>query len=316
MADIAGVINQVSVEKELTYGTPVTPTLSVPVDASDGIQIKQELVGIEAIKGTAPKNKHQVAGKQSYEGSFVLQAYPKALGYFLLSLLGTDTPATTETGVYNHVLTESPTKVGLTVEQMVGLDVRRFAGFVPSKMKLTAKVGAPIQFQFDGLAKGQATATAISKTYETSPVLKWTDIATLSVGGTDIKALVDSFEINYENGAEMFYGLGAVTPAKMFTKQSSVSGKITAIVDTDSEAIIPFLLAGTEKEIILTITGTDTIGVSSHYQYKVTISKCMFSGSSMKLSYGANMVDLEFTAREDSTNGLMKTELQNTTATY
>lgn len=52
-----GISNQISVKTETTYSTAVVPDFSIPVSPPDGIQIEQDVVGLEAIKTTAPKNK-------------------------------------------------------------------------------------------------------------------------------------------------------------------------------------------------------------------------------------------------------------------
>lgn len=312
-----GIFNQISVAKEATYGTPATPILSVPVSASAGIQIDQAEVGIEAIKGTAPKNRAFFKGKQTLSGGYEMPVYPNSFGYFLLSLLGTDTPSTVEAGaVYKHTFTEGAARSGLTIEQKVGEIVKRFSGYVPSNLKLTAKVGELIVASITGQAKSQADATAITKSFETTNALNWADITVLSIGGTDIKAKVDSIEIEYDNGAEMFYGLGAVTPQVNYIKQSTVKGKIECYVDATTAAYLTSLIAGTESEIILTITGSQVIGSASAPTLKIQIPKTVFSKTTTKLDFGYNALSIEFEAREDATNGLIKAELTNTTATY
>lgn len=312
-----GILNQISIAKETVYGTEATPILSLPVNASDGIQVEQEIVGIESIKGSAPKNKAFFRGKQSFSGGYEMGLYPNSIGYILLSLLGADTPTTVEAGaVYKHTFSESSARPGLTVEQKIGTIVKRFAGFIPSNLKLSTKVGGLVLANFSGQAKGQADASAITKTYETLKALTWAEINTLSIGGTDIKAKVESFEIEIDNGLEMFYGLGAVTPATKYGKQSICKGKIEAYVDATTDDYLTSLINGTESEIIIDILGGETIGSASHSELKLTISKTAFTKTSTKLDFGYNAISLEFEAREDATNGLVKVELTNTTSAY
>jgi len=311
-----GIQNQISIGLEGTYGTAVTPTLSLPVNASDGISIKQEVIGVEAIKGTAPKNKCMFLGKQSFEGSYELGVYPQSIGYILLSALGTDTPSTIEAGtVYKHTFSESPTKIGLTVEQQVGEITKRFAGFVANKLKFSAKTGSLVNVNVAGLAKSQADATKITKTYETNCAFNWADIKTISIGGTDVKAKIDSFEIEYDNGVEMFYGLGSVTPQDRYPKQSTVKGKIEAYVDDVTATYLGEMIAKSDNEIIIDIQGA-TVGSVSTYGIKFTISKAYFNKFETKLGFGYNALSLEFEASEDPTNGLIKIELTNGIASY
>lgn len=312
-----GIFNQISIAKETTYGTEATPVLSLPVNASEGIQVNQEILGHEAIKGTAPKNKAFFKGKQSYSGGYEMALMPNSIGYILLSALGAVVDSTVEAGaVYKHVYTEGATRAGLTIEQKIGTICKRFAGFIPSNIKISAKVGGLVTVTLTGQAKGQADATAITKTYETLAPMNWAEITTLSIGGTDIKAKVDSIEIEYDNGLEMFYGLGSVSPATKYVKQSTCKGKIEAYVDASTDDYLASLIAGTEAELILLITGTATIGSASHSIFKVQIPKTAFNKVSTKLDFGYNALSLEFEGREDATNGLVIMELTNTTATY
>ena len=312
-----GIFNQISVAKESTYGTEATPVLSLPVNASDGIQVEQEVIGVEAIKGTAPKNKSFFRGKQSFSGGYEMGAYPNALGYILLSALGAVVDSTVEAGaVYKHVYTEGATRSGLTIEQKIGTIVKRFCGFIPSNIKISAKVGGLVLITFTGKAKGQADAAAITKTYEVLKPLNWADISTLSIAGTDIKAKVDSIEIEYDNGLEMFYGLGAVAPATKYVKQSTVKGKIEAYVDGSTDDYLTNLLAGTESELILTATGSEVIGSASAPILKVQVPKTAFTKTSTKLDFDYNAISMEFEGREDATNGLIKVELTNTVSAY
>lgn len=311
-----GISNQISLGKESTYGTPVVPSLSLPVGASDGIQVKQEVIGIESIKGTSPKNKGMFLGKQSFEGAYDMGAYPQSFGFLLLSALGGLSTSTIEAGtVYKHTFTESPTKPGLTIEQVIGQISKRYAGFVVNKIKISAKVGDLVMVNISGFAKSQADATAITKTYETVRPFNWADVASLSVGSTDISDKVESFEIEYDNGVEMFYSLGAITPADRFPKQSTVKGKIECYVDDTTSAYLADMIAGTQKALVLTLTG-DAIGSVSHNGLVITLSKCSFTKFETKLSFGYNALSLEFDTSEDSTNGLIKIELTNGTASY
>jgi len=312
----SGTQNQISLGIESNYGQAVVPALSLPINASDGINVRQEVVGVESIKGTNPKNKAMFLGKQSFEGGYEVGVYPQTIGLLLKSAFGTDTPSTIEAGaVYKHTFSESATKLGLTIEQQIGTITKRFAGWIPNKLKFSAKVGGMVTCAATGLAKGQADATKISKTYETNRTFNWADIATLSIGGTDIKAKVDSFEFEYDNGVEMFYGLGSITPQDRFPKSSTIIGKIECFIDATTDDFIEDMIDGTQKEIIIDIQGDD-IGSVSSTALKFTISKCSISKFETKLGFGYNALSIEFQASEDSTNGLIKTELTNTTASY
>lgn len=311
----SGVTNQVSVKLESTYGTAVVPDASIPIKESDGIKIEQDVIGVEGIKGTAPKNKLFAKGLANYPGSFELDAYPKSLGYFYKSAFGAIADATLEAGVFKHTFSENTSKPGITVEQKIGTITKRFAGFVVESIKLAGKAGEIITASVSGRAKSQADATAISPAYETLRPFNFTDVSALSIGGTDIKSKVDSFEVEYMNALGIFHGMGSVDPQNRFVGQSECKGKLTLYLDNATNAYLTDLINNTEREIILTLTG-DVLGSSNNYVLKYTISKCAFKKYETKLGYDYNAVTLEFDAREDSTNGLVKVELTNATTTY
>lgn len=310
-----GILNQVSIGKEATYGTAVAPTVSIPIRPSDGIQPQRDAVGVEAINTTAPKNKSIFGGVLSYNGGFEADFYPTSVALLLLSALGDVSSALVggETLVYKHTLTEAVAKKGLTLEQKIGSLVKRYAGFVASRITIGGKVGEAISFSFEGGAKSEADATAITPVYETTRPFNFADVATLSIGGTDIKAKASEFEFEYKNGLDFFHGLGSAEPQDKFVGQSELTGKITLLMDGTTKAYFEDLLATTESAIILDIVG-DAIGTASHYEFKLTIPKAAISTFSSKLDFGYNAIDLEFVAREDATDGLVKAELTNLTA--
>lgn len=310
-----GIANQISVKTESTYGTAVAPDFSIPIAPSDGIQIEQEVTGLEAIKTTAPKNKRFMLGKSNYSGGFELDAYPKAIGYFLNSVFGTDTTTTPEAGITKHKFTESTTKKSMTLEQVVGTIVRRFAGYIISSVKISGKVGEPIKVTFTGMAKSQTTATKITATYETSRPLNFADVASILIGGTDYKAYIEDFSVEYTNGLAMFHGMGSKDPANKYVGPSEAKGSFNMYIDATSDNNLDDYIAGTERTVDIIITG-DAIGASSNEKLRVYLPKCAFTKAGTKLDFGYNALSLDFEAREDATDGLIYIELTNQTATY
>ncbi len=300
---------------ESTYGTPVTPTDSVKVRESDGIQASHEVIKAEGITGTPPKNKAFYKGLLKYEGGFEFDLYPKIVGYFLKSAFGAASPTLQETGVYKHTFSEAVAKPGVTLEQKIGQITKRFAGYAVDTVKIAGKTGETIKVTVSGKAKTQADATAISAAFETSRPLTFVDVASFTVNGTDLKAYVDSFEIEYKNNLEMFYSLGSQEPSERKLGASECSGKATLYLDTTTKTLFADLLAGTERAIVLTITG-DLAGATKNYQLVLTMSKCALTKFETPIKEDYVAISLEWDCREDSTNGLVKIELQNTTASY
>lgn len=313
MSNIEGILSQISVGKESAYGSAVTPTVSLPVKESDGIQINQDVVAVEAIKGTAPKNKSFFKGKKTYEGGFEMDLYPQNLGLLFLSALGAvqSAVANGETIVYNHTFTESVAKKSLTVEQKIGSLTKRFAGFIVKSIKMAGKVGETITLSFEGVGKSVADATAITASYETTRPFNFNDVASISIGGTDYKAFIEDFEISYDNQLDVFHAMGEEDPAIAYVKPSEVKGKFTLYLDDTSDDLLADFEAVTEQAIVLTLTG-DAVGVAEHYGLVITLPKCAIKKFETKLSFGYNAISLEFEAREDETDGLIEIVATNT----
>lgn len=310
-----GISNQVSVVTESAYGTPATPVLSVPIAVSNGIEIQQEVIGLPAIKTTAPKNKRFMLGKVNYAGGYEMDAYVKSLGYFLNSVFGADATTTPESGVTKHKFTESTTKKSLTIEQVIATVTKRFSGYILSTVKISGKVNEPIKILFSGFAKSQADATKITATYETSRPLNFADVVSISIGGVDYKAFIEDFSVEYMNGLAMFFGFGSRTPVNKYVQQSEAKGTITMYLDTTSDANFSNYVTGVEQAVDITITG-DAIGSSSNEKLRLYLPKCSFNKATTKLDFAYNILSLDFEAREDTTDGLMYVELTNQTASY
>lgn len=311
-----GFANHIVIGKESTWGTAVVPAVAVPILPSDGIQIETNTTGVEAIKTTQAKNKLFFLGKRTFVGGYEFNLYPIFLTHILKSVFGSDTVTEPEAGVvYKHTFAESTSQMPLTVEQKIGDIVRRYNGYVVKNFKLSGKVGELLTMTIDGVGKGQASASAVTPSYETSKPLKWNEVSTISVGGTDIKGKIEEFELEYDNGLNMFHGFGNLDAAAKYVTPSEAKGSIKCFVDSTTAAYLTDLIAGTEAELIITITGTDTIGSASNNVLKFTLSKCVWTKSEQKLDFDYNALTLNFEARLDSTNGLIKTELTNLQAT-
>src|SRR5919202_1183988 len=171
----AGIKSQISFAKESTWGTPVTPNKSIAVRPTGGIVIKENIQMLPAIKGQLQKYYDAIKGKTEYTGDFTFDFFADYVCYFILSAMGTDTPATHsgESIVYDHVFTESASKPSLTIEQAISEAVYRFAGCIATGFKIEGKVGEPLMFTPSLAAKTQATATQLSGAFSTVPAFNF-----------------------------------------------------------------------------------------------------------------------------------------------
>lgn len=315
-----GILSQVSIAPESTFGTAVTPTRTLAVHTGAGIQTNQDVQFPEAVNGIIAKNTTAFTGKRTHEGEYEMDVRPGFVGYLLRSLFGGCSSAlkSGESVVYEHTLTESETKPSLTVEQSVGEITRRYAGAIPTSMKLSVKSGESLVGSFSLKAKTSASATKISPAIETVRPWNFADGLTasgLKIGGSAYTG-VASIELQYSNNGDMFHALGAVDPASFYIKPSEVKGKIELYLDSTSAAKYTDYINGVEQSLQVTFTG-DSIGTSSAYKLDITIPRARFTAASNEINNEYCMLSIEFEGIYDTaTSKLISAVLTNLTSAY
>ena len=313
----AGIQSQISILKESVWGTAVTPTKSIAVRPTGGIIDKENIQMIPAIKGQTQKYYDAIKGKVSYEGEYTMDLFADYVGFFLLSALGTDTPAlaASETLVYNHVYTETLPKPSLTVEQAIGENVRRYAGAIVKSFKISAKAGEMIEFTPSVMAKTQAGATEIAAAFSTVPAFNFAQ-AVIKLGGVTLDE-VENFEMTFTNGLEMVYALGSNEPVfNSINGGSEVTGKVECYLDSTTATRLASYLAKTNESVEVILTG-DAIGNISHNKLDIVVPKAVYTTGETKVTDAHNVLTIEFQGIYDtSTSKLIGVTLTNLVASY
>jgi len=313
----AGQLNQVVVGKETTWGTPVTPNKAIPVRFTGGIQTDIDLQAISPVKATIAKDHDTFKGAQTHEGSFEMDFFPDNCGYFLISAMGGISSALKggESIVYNHTITEAETKMALTVEQVVGENVRRYAGSIVESFKISGKVGEAIALEANLKAKSQASATKVTPSYLTARPWNWAD-ATVKIGGVS-QTNVIAFELEYNNNIDFVHALNASNdPAFNVIKGSEVKGKIEFYLDATSLAELNDYLAKTNNALAIELVG-DAIGVGSNNKLVVTVPKIYYTKGETPINEEFNKLTLEFQGVYDTaTSKLLDMVLTNLVTAY
>jgi hypothetical protein len=314
-----GVLNQISVKMEDTYGVAETPDFSVPILPSDGIRTEQEAVGNEAIDTHPAKNKSFTRGVRNYPGNFEMNAYPEAMGYFLLSALGAVQSAAAygETTVYEHEFTEVVAKPSMTLEQVIGELVERYAGYICGGFNLQFEVGQPLKFSTPGMGKTVASATKISPAYETPDPFKWDHVTAISVDGVDLKAYASQGNVEYMNGQQTFHGFNSDNePTTHYVQNSEAKGALTLFMDGDTvDALLAKFRDQNEVPVVITVQGPE-VGNGTNLSIQIELPKCVVNAYATQLETDYNKVALDFVAGKDVTDGLIKVTLINQKQTY
>lgn len=313
----AGQLNQLVIGKESTWGTPVVPAKAVRARFGGGIQTDNDMQMISPMRAILAKNTDVYIGARKHEGDFEFDLYPDNSMYFLISALGGVSSAlkSAETVVYEHAVSEQESKMPLTVEQVVGENVRRFAGVIAQSFKLSAKTGEAVSMETSVLGKSQASASKVTPTYLTSRPYNWNDV-TISLGGTEMSNIVE-FELEYNNNLEYLHALnGESDPAFNVVKGSEVKGKIVFYLDSTSLDELNDALAKTNKAFELTLTG-DSIGDASNNGLTISVPKIFYTTQETELSEDYNALTLEFEGVYDpTTSKLISATITNLLSDY
>lgn len=312
----AGVLNQVSFKRESVWGTPVVPDKSIPVRFTGGIQTQQDIQLLSSVTARIPKNYEAMVGNRTHEGDYEFDHFVDYIGYLVLSALGnvSSLVAGGETIVFNHTFSEVETKPSLTIEQVVGENVRRFAGSVVTVLTFSGEAGAVSSVAASIKAKSQASATAITPAYTSVRPFNFAD-AKIKIGGITLTE-VQNYNIEFNNNVEFLHTLNANDPQFRFVKGSEVAGTIEMFLDSATLVELNNYLTKTEREVILELTG-DSIGVASNNKMVLTIPRAVFTTANTEISEDHNMLHIEFQGLYDTvTTKLISVVLTNLLANY
>jgi hypothetical protein len=297
----AGVLNQISFAKESIWGTAVTPTKSMPVSFTGGIQTDIALQELTQLKGTLAKDYGTLIGARTHEGDYEMDLFPDYPAYLVLTAMGAVTSTAKvapNAAVYDHVITEAETKPSLTIEQGITNNVRRYAGCIATGFKITAKAGEVVKFSSPIKAKSQATATTITAAYTTTRPYNFNEVA-FKVGSTQISEVV-SMELEYKNNLEVLHALSSSNdPNYTYVKGSEVTGKVEMYLDSTTTAEMTAYLAKTDRVIDVVMTG-DTIGSSSNNGIAIAIPKATYKTAVTEIKEDYNLVTVEFVGYYDT----------------
>jgi hypothetical protein len=264
---------------------------------SGGINTDNGMIFSNSARAVLAKNQQSSIGARTHEGDYEFDLFPDYTAYFMASAMGGVVSAVKETTAYNHTLTEAETKLPMTIEQVVGENVRRFAGCIATGFKISGKTGEYLTFGTSIKGKSQATATKISPTYLTNRALTFADVA-ITVNSVAIPEIT-SFEVEYKNNVEFLHAMGASNdPAFNYAKASEIIGKFEMYLDTTSLAVMTDALAGTKRAIVITITGA-AIGASSNDKILITIPTAAVIAQTTELGEDYNLLSVEFTGVYD-----------------
>jgi hypothetical protein len=273
------------IAKEATRGTAVTPTAFIPVLASS---LKPEDVyGAlydEGLRGSMVKNYNYIQGRAHSTFDFGGAVFADTVGWVITGVLGEDVVSGSAPYVHTISLENSGTvavdaqPTSYTLTDFYSANVRAYPGmtFHDFSLKFTAEG----LLEYDAKGTGWISATASTPTPSFSTILPtpvWA--GTVTIGGSTISNAV-SGNIDIKRPATPIFGISNTqNPFQVFVGAAEVTGKITFLMETDTE--LTRYLTNTQPSIVLNWTqGTG----ATQTQVQATISKGAYTLASIERS--------------------------------
>ena len=172
-------LGYLAIGKETTKGTPVQPTVIVPL-YEESLVTGLNLDLDNPIIGNRFARYNHFKGQRTHKGTLKILAEPKTLPYFLNMILKKGT-TTVSGSVYTHPYTldnDTPAYSSYTIEIVKGGISHRYFGVEASKiapvfednvMKLNISVSALGQFSIAPITSGSGTAVVLATDYADAP---------------------------------------------------------------------------------------------------------------------------------------------------
>ena len=231
----------VGIAKETTKGTPVTPTIFIPVLANTLKPV--DTYGAlydEGLRGSLVKNYNYIQGRGNSTFDFGGAAFADTIGFPIAGLLGEDVVSGSAPYVHTIALKNSATAAAdaqpasFTMTDFYAANVRAYAGqqFHDFSLKFTAEG----LLEYDAKATGWLSATASTPTPSFSTVLPtpvW--YGTVSVGGSTVSNSTTG-NIDMKRPVTPIFGIGNTqNPYQVFVGALEVTGKVTFLMEADTE---------------------------------------------------------------------------------
>jgi hypothetical protein len=256
------------------------------LEAKDGSGVNTDLDNqvAEVFNQQMAKNVDVFPGLRKDEGQFDMYFLSDIAPYFMVALLGAvDTVEQSTSGIFQHTITESPSRPTMTIEQQIGDLPTLCTGFQPNEMDLTIATGSAVDLSFKGFAKNTEVLNDPSTpTASTRHLLHHANDITAEIDGIAFNGITN-FSLNYKNNATAEHDIthGSQAAYRGLGK-TEYEGEIEFIVDSEN-AISEFkkYLSNTMRSMKIIIEGQE-LG-SSGVKEKLTIDLAKINFSQMEV---------------------------------
>lgn len=300
--------SSVGIVNEVTYGTAVAVTRFLEfVEESFGWE-KSTVQGAGLrVGGRVPRTARRVVPKAMGTGGVTVEALSKGQGLLWEAALGTGTSTLVSTSLYQQNFTLADTLKSLTIQKGLvdasgTVQPYTFKGCVVSGVEFSVPQGEVATAKFDFDIRDLDTAVAYAApSYPTGGTLFHFGQAAITIGGTvtapttttlatggTAATNVRDFTLSIDNGlsSERFNYGGGGRKAKPIPSLRAITGSIT--VELTDTVMRDAMLNETSVPIVLTLTGTETIGAGTS-ALQVVLSDCRIDGD-LPVSNGTELV--------------------------
>ena len=293
----------VGIAKETTKGTPVTPTIFIPVLANTLKPV--DTYGAlydEGLRGSLVKNYNYIQGRGNSTFDFGGAAFADTIGFPIAGLLGEDVVSGSAPYVHTIALKNSATAAAdaqpasFTMTDFYSANVRAYAGqqFHDFSLKFTAEG----LLEYDAKSTGWLSATASTPTPSFSTVLPtpvW--YGTVSVAGTTVSNATTG-NIDMKRPVTPIFGIGNTqNPYQVFVGALEVTGKVTFLMEADAQ--LTNYLTNTQPALVFNWTQGSG---ASQTQIQATLTKGAYTLAAIERSKDFVEVTVDINAQGNLTD--------------
>jgi hypothetical protein len=289
---LASLRSYLGIGKEATPGTAVAATHFLPVK---DLAPKDDITYLvdQGMRGAMVQDYDTIAGPAVATYDFGGDAFADTIGFPLTGVLG-DLTTTGASAPFTHAVSTLNTTDGQPPSYTVSdyyaggaASTRRFAGMKFSEVGL--KFNADGLLTFTAKALGFASATAANPTPSYSavtPIASW--LGAVTIGGGAVTYVTDG-ECTIKRKVDAIHTAdGTQSPYKIFSGPVSVDGKLTVVMEDDTEYIR--YLTNTKPSLVLNFTQGAAAALT---QIQLTMTKCAYTAA--EIGRGKDYVELSIT---------------------
>lgn len=250
----------IAIGKEASRGVPQSTTLFWVPFAKLSFDDKTITVRETQGLGKIADGDSAYVTQKSADGSIDAEVYDKALGLFLLSLMGSETPSGSNPTTHTYTLSNTNQHQSISIFAQDPDNTKVFANSVVDSWKMTIATNAIVEHSWGFMSRSSDDFSTLTPAY-TSLGLKYLHqnlsfkLAT-TIGGLAgaTKIALKSLELNVNANTMLDSALGTVEPQDILNQQFQVSGKIT--LNKNDDTYRQLMLAGTYNACEIKLTNT------------------------------------------------------------